>query len=188
MAELTFSSQLDLLRKVVQMVFEWGELDVHQWDAFQAKCQRLATKPTWYSYLKYHKAKVWDSFTAEEQIRAAAVLKRDFEVLVEPVSADRNLLLFIAFEQQGSNFVADLLPEYKRRLNAATWREVIEALASLAPDSDEATSAYDRKQDGGLRRSFFRAIKRRPCGAELVASLRRVPRGAGTAGNYSGIS
>jgi hypothetical protein len=160
---------------MVQMVFEWGELDVHQWDALQAKCQRLKTKPAWYPYLKYHKANVWDSFTVEEQTRAAAVLKRDFEALVDPASADRNLLLFIAFEQQGSNFVADLLPEYRQRLNASTWEQVIQALASLAPGSDDATPAYDRKQGGGLRRSFFRGIKQRPCGGELVASLRHVP-------------
>jgi hypothetical protein len=69
-------------------------------------------------YLKYHKAKAWDSFTPEELVRAALVLRRDFEVLVEAASAERNLLLFIAFEQQGSKFVADLLPEYKRRLSA----------------------------------------------------------------------
>jgi hypothetical protein len=49
MAELTFSTQLDLLRNIVQMVFEWGQLDVRQWAAFQAKCQRLKTKPAWYS-------------------------------------------------------------------------------------------------------------------------------------------
>jgi hypothetical protein len=102
-------------------------------------------------------------------------LKRYFGAVVDAPSLDVNQLFFRAYEQQGSNCLGELLPEYKRLLGADTWARVVAALASLLDGVEREKGTYDRAKSGGLRRSFFRGVKERAGGPELVASVKKFP-------------
>jgi len=89
---------------------------------------------------------------------------------------DLNQLFFRAFEQQGANFLAFLLPDFKRRIKAKSWSEVISVLASFF-QPEHAEPRYDPKKSGSTRRSSFRAIKHVRFGKEFKLTLRKYPPG-----------
>jgi len=176
MASVRFRTRLDLLKAIVEMVFGWGGLDRREWRQFQDRCSRQSALPAWYPYLKPDRHRVWNRFGSEERARSAKALRRYFEAVVDAPTLDLNQLFFRAFEQQGANFLAELLPDFKRRIEAESWSEVISALASFF-QTEHAEPRYDPKKSGSTRRSSFRGIKHVRFAKEFKASLRRYPPG-----------
>jgi hypothetical protein len=84
---------------------------------------------------------------------------------------DFHLLFFRGYEQQGPNFLAKIPPSYKLKLGDPPWSTVVEALGTSIP-GDRKVMRYDRKQNGTLRRSFFRGIRAKRGGRELIATLK----------------
>ena len=118
MASVRFRTRLDLLTAIVEMVFGWGGLDRREWRQFQDRCSHLGALPAWYPYLKPDRHRVWNRFSKEERARSAKALRRYFEAVVDAPTLDLNQLFFRAFEQQGANFLAELLPDFKQRIGA----------------------------------------------------------------------
>jgi hypothetical protein len=172
---LHFNSPHDLLKAVLEMFSECRDLDKGQWDECQAQCRNVQPLPPWFPYLKASTSPFWDAFSLDERHRAADALKRYFVAVVDAPSLDVNQLFFRAYEQQGSNFLGELLPEYKRQLGVYSWAGLVAALASLLDGVEQEKGAYDRAKSGGLRRSFFRGVKVRVGGPELVAALKMYP-------------
>jgi len=95
-----------------------------------------------------------------------------FASLIDSPTQDLNLLFFRGYEQQGSNFLADILPTYKLKLGGPPWSGVVQSLGTLL-DADGRALRYDRKHSGTLCRAFFSQIKSRPGGKELIATIRQ---------------
>jgi hypothetical protein len=98
--------------------------------------------------------------------------KSYFASLIDSPTQDPNLLFFRGYEQQGSNFLANVLPAYKLKLGNPPWSGLVEALGTLL-DAEGRKLRYDRKQSGTLRRSFFQQIKTKRGGKELIAVLKQ---------------
>jgi hypothetical protein len=105
-------------------------------------------------------------------LRATSAIQTYFASLVDSPVQDYNFLLFRGYEQQGSNFLANVLPAFKGKLGDPPWSAVVETLGTLL-DTDAKANRYDHKQSGTLRRSFFQKIKTKRGGKELIAVLKQ---------------
>lgn len=172
-----FTDQRDLLTAVVEMVFGWRYLSRRDWNGFRIYCSGLDRLPAWFRYLeRTRKSPIWRYFSAEERIRAAGVLRRYFESVVDAPSRDINGVFFRAFEQQGCNFLTGLLPDLRHELGAESWSAVIRSLASVISD-DDAKVGYNPKRSGSTRRPFFREIRKTTIGKHLISCLKKYPPG-----------
>jgi hypothetical protein len=170
MQPLHFASPSELIGSVVKMVF--GEPP--RTPRTRTPVQTNTPSPAWCRYLPPRPGPIWKRFTAEERQRATDIIRAYFASLVDSPAQDFNLLFFRGYEQQGSNFLANILPTYKLKLGDPPWSTVVATLGTLV-GSDERALRYDRKQSGTLRRSFFRDIRAKSGGRELIATLKQHP-------------
>jgi hypothetical protein len=108
---------------------------------------------------------------SEEHLRATSIIDSLFCIPNRSTMQDFHLLFFRGYEQQGPNFLAKIPPSYKLKLGDPPWSTVVEALGTSIP-GDRKVMRYDRKQNGTLRRSFFRGIRAKRGGRELIATLK----------------
>jgi hypothetical protein len=149
---------------VVEMVFGKAR-------AARGRALTPPTRPAWVRYVHPRPSPIWRKFSADERKRTKGVIDLYFASLIDSPTQDPNLLFFRGYEQQGSNCLANILPAYKHRLGDLPWSGVVEALGTLL-DAEAKANRYDRKQSGTLRRSFFRQIKTKMGGKELIATIR----------------
>jgi hypothetical protein len=165
---LHFANSLELIRSVVKMVFGGPPRTPRA----RTPVQSNSASPAWCRYLQPRPSPSWRKFTPEERQRATSIIESYFAPLIDSPAQDFNLLFFRGYEQQGSNFLADILPTYKLKLGDPPWSTVVATLGTLLEPEAKALR-YDRKQSGTLRRSFFRDIRTKRGGKELIATLKQ---------------
>jgi len=170
MQPLHFATPLELIRSVVKMVF--GEPP--RTPRARTPVQTNTLRPAWYRYLHPRPSPIWKKFTPDERQRAKGIIESYFASLIDSPVQDFNLLFFRVYEQQGSNFLANILPTYKLKLGDPPWSTVVATMGTFL-DTQAKTLRYDRKQSGTLRRSFFREIRTKRGGRELIATLKQYP-------------
>jgi hypothetical protein len=168
MEPLHFANPLELIRGVVRLVF--GEYP-HTLRTLPPS-QTNTPRPAWYRYVQRRPSPLWRRFSPEERQRASGIISAYFASLMDTPVQDLNLLFFRGYEQQGSNFLANVLPALKVRLGDPAWSNVVATLGILL-GPDWKTLRYDRKQYGSLRCSFYRGIKSHRGGKELIATLKQ---------------
>jgi hypothetical protein len=129
-------------------------------------------RPAWCRYIQPRPSPLWKKFSPEERQRGTRAIESYFASLIDSPTQDPDLLFFRGYEQQGSNFLANILPAYRLKLRNPPWSGVVEALGTLI-DDEARPLRYDRKHSGTLRRAFFSQIKSRPGGKELIATIRQ---------------
>jgi hypothetical protein len=167
---LHFADPLELIRSVVKMVF--GEPP--STPRTRTLLQSNAPRPAWYRYVQPRRSPIWKKFTLEERRFAKGIIESYFASLIDSPAQDFNFLFFRGYEQQGSNFLGNILPTYKLKRGDPPWSTVVATLGTLL-DTETKALRYDRKQSGTLRRSFFRDIRTKGGGRELIATLKRHP-------------
>jgi hypothetical protein len=170
MQPLHFANSLELIRSVVKMVF--GEPP--STPRTRTPVQANTLRPAWVHYFHSRPSPIWKQFAPEERQRVKGIIDSYFASLIDSPAQDFNLLFFRGYEQQGSNFLANILPTYKLRLGDPPWSTVVATLGTLL-DTEAKALRYDRKQSGTLRRSFFREMRTKRGGEELIATLKQHP-------------
>jgi hypothetical protein len=165
-----FANPLELIRGAVEMVF--GQAPRIRRSRTPNPANTL--RPAWYRYVQPRPSPLWRRFTSEERERASGIINAYFASLIDSPVQDLNLLLFRGYEQQGSNFLAKVLPSLKVRLGDPSWSNVVATLGILL-GPDWKTLRYNRKTYGSLRGSFYRGIKSHRGGMELIATLKQHP-------------